>query len=89
MPNTYSSIRRNVRLDLSHEVFFTRDAFDVSNSTLSDLLKGEMPGKKTKAIVYLDEGILDGNPNLPGLVNQYFEANEACLLYTSPSPRDS
>ena len=84
MPNTYSSIRRNVRLDLSHEVFFTRDAFDVSNSTLSDLLKGEMPGKKTKAIVYLDEGILDGNPNLPGLVNQYFEANEASLDLVCP-----
>ena len=65
MPNTYSSIRRNVRLDLTHEVFFTRDAFDADNSTLSDLLKGDKLGNKTKAIVYLDEGILDGNPNLP------------------------
>ena len=43
-----------------------------------------MPGKKTKAIVYLDEGILDGNPNLPGLVNQYFEANEASLDLVCP-----
>ena len=64
MPNTYSSIRRNVRLDLTHEVFFTRDAFDADNSTLSDLLKGDKLGNKTKAIVYLDEGILDGNPNI-------------------------
>jgi 3-dehydroquinate synthase len=79
MPNTYSSIRRNVRLDLSHEVFFTRDAFEVGNSTLADLLKGDKPGKRTKAIVYLDEGILDGNPNLPKLISDYFAANQSSL----------
>ena len=84
MPNTYSSIRRNVRLDLSHEVFFTRDAFVTGNSTLSDLLKGNKPGKRTKALVYLDEGILDGNPNLPSLVNQYFEAHESSLNLVCP-----
>lgn len=79
MPNTYSSIRRNVRLDFSHEVFFTRDAFNPDNSTLSDLLKGDKPGKRTKAMVYLDEGILDGNPNLPNLINHYFKAHEGLL----------
>jgi 3-dehydroquinate synthase len=79
MPNTYSSIRRNVRLDLSHEVFFTRDAFEMDNSTLADLLKGDKPGKRTKAIVYLDEGILDGNPNLPKLISDYFAANQSSL----------
>jgi len=85
MPNTYSSIRRNVRLDLSHEVFFTRDAFEVDNSTLADLLKGDKPGKRTKAIVYLDEGILDGNPNLPKLISDYFAANQSSLdLVCSP-----
>ena len=79
MPNTYSSIRRNVRLDLSHEVFFTRDAFEMDNATLADLLKGDKPGKRTKAIVYLDEGILDGNPNLPKLISDYFAANQSSL----------
>jgi len=79
MPNTYSSIRRNVRLDLTHEVFFTRDAFDADNSTLSDLLKGDKLGNKTKAIVYLDEGILDGNPNLPHSINNYFKAHSESL----------
>ena len=79
MPNTYSSIRRNVRLDLTHEVFFTRDAFDADNSTLSDLLKGDKLGNKTKAIVYLDEGILDGNPNLPHSITNYFKAHSDSL----------
>ena len=79
MPNTYSSIRRNVRLDLTHEVFFTRDAFDADNSTLSDLLKGDKLGNKTKAIVYLDEGILDGNPNLPHSITNYFKTHSESL----------
>ena len=79
MPNTYSSIRRNVRLDLTHEVFFTRDAFDADNSTLSDLLKGDKLGNKTKAIVYLDEGILDGNPNLPHSITNYFKTHSDSL----------
>lgn len=79
MPNTYSSISRNVRLDISHEVFFTRDAFDLGNSTLVELLKNNKPGKRTKVFVYLDEGILDGNPNLPKVVSNYFKANDAFL----------
>jgi len=84
MPNTYSSIRRNVRLDFAHEVFFTRDAFIPENSTLSDLLKGDHPGKKTKVMVYLDEGILDGNPNLPDLVNSYFSKHKNQLDLVCP-----
>ena len=76
MPNNYSSISRNVRLDFSHEVFFTRDSFALDNSTLSDLLKNEQTGKRTKVILYLDEGILDGNPNLPDLVEKYFQKHK-------------
>jgi 3-dehydroquinate synthase len=85
MPNTYSSIRRNVRLDFTHEVFFTRDAFVPENTTLSDLLKSDQPGKRTKVMVYLDEGILDGNPNLPGLVDSYFDAHSNKLNLVCPA----
>ncbi len=84
MPNTYSSIRRNVRLDFAHEVFFTRDAFVPENSTLADLLKSEQPGKRTKVLVYLDEGIIDGNPNLPTLVGAYFQKHSNSLNLVCP-----
>ena len=85
MPNTYSSIRRNVRLDYTHEVFFTRDSFAAGNSTLYELLKSEDKGKKTKVLVYLDEGILDGNPNLPSQIDQYFKEHANSLdLVCSP-----
>ena len=84
MPNTYSSIRRNIRLDLAHEVFFTREAFRADNATLADLLKGDKPSKRTKAIVYIDEGILDGNPNLPNQISEYFKSFEASLNLVCP-----
>ena len=84
MPDTYSSIRRNVRLDFAHEVFFTRDVFVSKNSTLTDLLKSEKAGKQTKVLVYLDEGILDGNPNLPMQVEDYFQAHASFLKLVCP-----
>ena len=85
MPNTYSSIRRNVRLDYTHEVFFTRNVFDAGNTTLFELLKSEQKGKRTKVLIYLDEGILDGNPNLPSLIEQFFNHHgESLNLVCSP-----
>ena len=84
MPNTYSSIRRNVRLDFAHEVFFTRDSFVPENSTLSDLLKNKQADKRTKVLVYLDEGLLDGNPNLQDLVSSYFKAHSKNLNLVCP-----
>ena len=84
MPNTYSSIRRNVRLDFAHEVFFTRDSFVPKNSTLSDLLKNKQADKRTKVLVYLDEGLLDGNPNLQDLVSTYFKAHSKNLNLVCP-----
>jgi 3-dehydroquinate synthase len=35
-------------------------------------------------MVYLDEGILDGNPNLPGLVNSYFSKHKNQLDLVCP-----
>jgi hypothetical protein len=81
MPNTYSSIRRNVRLDYTHEVFFTRDSFVAGNSTLYDLLKRANKGKRTKVLVYLDEGILDGNPNLPSSILLFAKHSNSLTLF--------
>ena len=40
--------------------------------------------KRTKAIVYIDEGILDGNPNLPNQISEYFKSFEASLNLVCP-----
>jgi 3-dehydroquinate synthase len=68
-------IRRNVRLDFQHSVYFTREAFSTSNETLAKILSPNREGRRSKVILYIDEGLLDGNPNLPQRINQYFRAH--------------
>ena len=65
MPSRFATINRNIRLDFTHRVFFTRDSFSPTNETLADILQPKRKGQPTKAIVYLDEGLLDCMPNLP------------------------
>ena len=85
MPSSYSTIRKNIRLDCTHRVFFTKDSFSMANDTLSEILQPHREGRRTKTLVYLDEGILDGNPNLPDRINQYFRGREDRLqLVISP-----
>ena len=75
MENTHTMIRRNVRLDFQHSVYFTREAFSTSNETLAKILSPNREGRRSKVILYIDEGLLDGNPNLPQRINQYFRAH--------------
>jgi 3-dehydroquinate synthase len=75
MENTHTMIRRNVRLDFQHSVYFTREAFSTSNETLAKILSPNREGRRSKVILYVDEGLLDGNPNLPQRINQYFRAH--------------
>ena len=85
MPSTYSTIRKNIRLDCTHRVFFTKDSFSMANDTLSEILQPHLEGRRTKTLVYLDEGILDGNPNLPERIESYFRGREERLdLVASP-----
>jgi len=85
MPSTYSTIRKNIRLDCTHRVFFTKDSFSMANDTLAEILQPQREGNRTKVLVYLDEGILDGNPNLPERIESYFRGREERLnLVTSP-----
>lgn len=76
MENTHTVIRRNVRLDFQHSVYFTREAFSTGNETLAKILHPDREGRRSKVILYVDEGLLDGNPNLPQRINQYFRAHE-------------
>ncbi|MBG31176.1 MAG: 3-dehydroquinate synthase [Opitutae bacterium] len=79
MERTHTVIRRNLRLDFPHSVYFTREAFSTSNETLAEILRPTREGRRVKVMVYLDEGLLDGNPNLPRRIEQYFRAHEETL----------
>lgn len=76
MNSSYSYIRKNIRLDCSHTVYFTNDAFTHKNDTLAEILQPKRPGRKTKAMVYVDEGIIDGNPNLLERIKSYFRSRD-------------
>ena len=57
----------------------------MANDTLSEILQPHLEGRRTKTLVYLDEGLLDGNPNLPECIESYFRGREERLnLVTSP-----
>ncbi|MEC7401029.1 MAG: 3-dehydroquinate synthase, partial [Verrucomicrobiota bacterium] len=84
MPSTYSTIRRNIRLDATHSVYFTKDSFSASNDTLADILQPHRKGERTKTLVYLDEGILDGNPNLRDQIESYFRSRDDRLNLVCP-----
>ena len=76
MSSRFASISRNIRLDFTHRVYFTRDSFSATNETLADILQPKRKGDSTKAIVYLDEGLLDGMPNICEQITSYFRARE-------------
>ena len=84
MPSRFATINRNIRLDFNHRVYFTRDSFSATNETLADILQPKRKGLPTKAIVYLDEGILDGMPNLPEQIESYFRSREDRLDLVCP-----
>ena len=85
MPSRFATINRNIRLDFNHRVYFTRDSFSPANETLADILQPKRKGQLTKAIVYIDEGLLDSMPNLPKKIESYFRSREDRLdLVCSP-----
>ena len=84
MSSRFATIKRNIRLDFTHRVFFTCDSFSATNETLADILQPRQKGHPTKAIVYLDEGLLDGMPNLPEQIASYFRSREDRLDLVCP-----
>ena len=66
-------------------VYFTKDSFSTKNDTLAEILQPNREGIKTKALVFVDEGIIDGNPNLIEHISSYFRSREDRLnLVCSP-----
>jgi len=84
MISPQSYIRKNIRLENSHTVFFTRESFSTKNNTLAEILQPKLEGRRTKTLVFVDEGIMDGNPNLIDQINSYFRSREERLNLVCP-----
>ena len=60
-----------VRYD--YKVLFTDYVFNSQNTLLTETLTSE--NQKPRCIVFVDEGLLEGNPNLPKSIINYFDKN--------------
>lgn len=63
-------IEQMVKVPVSYRVYFTQDIFDPANELLGDILNPTGKGS-AKAIFFLDEGLVNKNPELPGQIKNY------------------
>ena len=73
MDKTFTVIQRNIRLDFPHRTYFTHGAFDRSNPVLGDLLKPSLEVRRTKVLIYVDEGLLSLGRGLLFEIESYFQ----------------
>lgn len=64
-------IRQKFTLDFQYSVFFTRNCFDIQDTTLIDLIDNLSESPKLLAII--DEGVDQTNPDLAVRIEQYCE----------------
>lgn len=70
-------------VDFSYPVLFTQNIFDSGNSTLKDLISSK-EGRKIKAALVIDSGVLDHNSLLITEVKQYFKPLEDHIILIEP-----
>jgi len=73
-------ISRTIHLSYEHRVFFTRGVFARENPLLRDLVVNALDGRtRSRAIVFVDEGMARGRKKFPRLIESYFEAHSDVL----------
>lgn len=78
-------IHAEFMLPFAYPVSFTKNAFSHNNASLISLLAQASPAnQRTQAVVIVDKGVTDANPNLCNDINSYFayHQSEALLLHT-------
>ena len=64
-------------VEYDYPVVFTRHAFDPVNLHLLDVLRRREPGKRHRVAVFIDGGVVQALPHLPGQIHAYFAAHSA------------
>lgn len=64
-------------VSFDYPVVFTEDVFDTENSTLCDVINRLDEGRKHKAVVYIDSGVAQANPQIISSVKNYFHEHES------------
>ena len=55
---------RQIRLEHSHRILFTRDVFMPRNTTVRDLITRDAPHKLPRVLIFVDEAVANANRDL-------------------------
>ncbi len=78
-----SCFSHTVSFTFQHQVLFTRDVFELQNKTLVKMIQ---ENSRAKAISFIDEGLIQENPQIIEKINRYFLHShaQAPQLVTAP-----
>lgn len=65
---------------------FTRDAFAPENDALLEVLAPPSPNRPARALVFVDEGVLAGDRDLPGRIHRWFATHDPRLVQLAAAP---
>ena len=68
-------LERKIKVEYSHRVLFTKDAFSSLNTTVRDVLELSHDGRKPKVLVFIDDRVALANPTLADQVQAYAAAH--------------
>ena len=76
-------IDQHITVQYAYSVLFTRDVFDVRNSTIIDAIANDDLSKNQRMFFVLEESLATNTPNLVDSINQYCQAHSDIIKLTS------
>ena len=75
-------LEKQIRLEHTHRILFTREVFAPRNNTIRDLLKLGQPHKLPRVLVFVDEAVANANRDLIDDIVGYGEAHAETFTLT-------
>jgi len=72
-------LEKKIRLEHSHRILFTREAFAPANPTIRDLLMLDRPTKVPRVLIFADDHVVSANPKLQENIRAYARAHAEVL----------
>ena len=69
-----SILRQRFAVQYDYAVAFTRGCFDADNNVLAEILGCGGVAPRPRCVVFLDQGVVDGRPDLPATIRGCFSA---------------
>lgn len=76
-------LARQIKVEYTHRVLFTKDAFSSLNTTVRDVLDLSHDGRKPKVLVFIDDRVALANPKLADQVQSYAAAHADAFNLTA------